>query len=115
MKYSQSIKESHTARVAFHLDFIACPDLSFGPGLAEVQRFRLIPDESRIVTKIKDPFGNVVNGALRLRQGEAGGDIERLQEMSSVSLVIDTRSYNSNIGLRDQDVQEYYWQCSSTL
>jgi polyisoprenoid-binding protein YceI len=78
------------------------------PALAEVQRFRLIPDESQIVTKIKDPFGGIVNGALRVRQGEARGDIDRLQEVGSVSLVIDTRSYNSNIGLRDQDVQEYY-------
>jgi polyisoprenoid-binding protein YceI len=78
------------------------------PALAEVQRFRLIPDESQIVTKSKDPFGGIVNGALRVRQGEARGDIDRLQEVGSVSLVIDTRSYNSNIGLRDQDVQEYY-------
>ena len=78
------------------------------PALAEVQRFRLIPDESQIVTKIKDPFGSIVNGALRVRQGEARGDIDRLQEGGSISLVIDTRSYTSNIGLRDQDVQEYY-------
>ena len=78
------------------------------PTLAEVQRFRLIPDESQIATKIKDPFGGIVNGALRVRQGEARGDIDRLQEVGSVSLVIDTKSYNSNIGLRDQDVQEYY-------
>ena len=78
------------------------------PALAEVQRFRLIPDESQIVTKIKDPFGSIVNGALRVRQGEARGDIDRLQEGGSVSLVIDTRTYTSNIGLRDQDVQEYY-------
>jgi len=78
------------------------------PALAEVQSFRLNPDESQIITKVKDPFGIVVNGALRVRQGEARGDIDRLQEVGSVSLVIDTRSYNSNIGLRDQDVQEYY-------
>jgi polyisoprenoid-binding protein YceI len=78
------------------------------PTLADVQRFRLIPDESQIVTKIKDPFGSIVNGALRVRQGEARGDIDRLQEVGSVSLVINTMSYNSNIGLRDQDVQEYY-------
>jgi polyisoprenoid-binding protein YceI len=76
--------------------------------LPEVQRFRLIPDESQIVTKVKDPFGNIVDGVLRLRQGEARGDIDRLQEVGSVSLVIDTSSYNSNIGLRDQDVQEHY-------
>jgi polyisoprenoid-binding protein YceI len=31
-----------------------------------------------------------------------------LQEVGSVSLAIDVRSYNSNIGLRDQDVQEHY-------
>jgi polyisoprenoid-binding protein YceI len=76
--------------------------------LAEVQRFRLIPDESQIITKVKDPFGSIVNGALRVRQGEARGDIDRLQEVGSVSLVIDASSYNSNIGLRDQDVQEHY-------
>jgi polyisoprenoid-binding protein YceI len=76
--------------------------------LAEVQRFRLIPDESQIITKVKDPFGSIVNGVLRLRQGEARGDIDRLQEVGSVSLVIDASSYNSNIGLRDQDVQEHY-------
>jgi polyisoprenoid-binding protein YceI len=76
--------------------------------LAEVQRFRLVPDKSQIVTKVKDPFGGIVNGVLLLRQGEARGDIDRLQEVGSVSLVIDSRSYNSNIGLRDQDVQEYY-------
>jgi polyisoprenoid-binding protein YceI len=78
------------------------------PALAEVQSFRLNPDESQIITKVKDPFGIVVNGALRVRQGEARGDIDRLQEVGSVSLVIDTSSYNSNIGLRDQDVQEHY-------
>jgi polyisoprenoid-binding protein YceI len=78
------------------------------PALAEVLTFRLIPDESQIITKVKDPFGGIVNGALRIRQGEARGDIDRLQEEGSVSLVIDTSSYNSNIGLRDQDVQEHY-------
>jgi polyisoprenoid-binding protein YceI len=80
----------------------------FVPALGEVQRFRLSSDESRIATKIDDPFGNVVNGALRLRQGEARGDLDRLQETGSVSLIIDAASYNSNIGLRDQDVQEHY-------
>ena len=78
------------------------------PALAEVQHFRLIPEESEIVTKVKDPFGNIVAGVLRLRQGEARGNIDRLQEVGSVSLVIDTSSYNSNIGLRDHDVQEHY-------
>jgi len=81
---------------------------SSAPGLAELHHFRLIPDASEIITKIKDPFGGIVNGSLRIRQGEARGDIDRLQEGGSVSLVIDTASYNSNIGLRDQDVHEYY-------
>jgi hypothetical protein len=31
MKYSQSVKDSHAVRGVFHLDFIACPHLSFGP------------------------------------------------------------------------------------
>jgi len=76
--------------------------------LAEIQRFRLDPNQSQIATKIKDPFGNLVNGMFRLRQGEALADIDRLAETASVSLVIDASSYNSRIGLRDQDVQEYY-------
>jgi polyisoprenoid-binding protein YceI len=75
---------------------------------AEEQRFRLLPEESQIVTHIKDPFGNIVNGTVRLREGEARGDIDRLHETSSVVLEIDARTYNSNIGLRDQDVQKYY-------
>src|SRR5262245_41563503 len=78
------------------------------PALAEIQSFRVIPNESQIVTKVKDPFGSVVNGALRVRQGEVRGDIDRLQEVGSVNLVIDSSSYNSNIGLRDQDIQEHY-------
>lgn len=89
----------------FLSSLVAAP---FAGALAEVQRFRLSPDESQIITKITDPFGNVVNGTLRLRQGEARGDIDRLQETGSVSLVIEASSYNSNLGLRDQDVQEYY-------
>ena len=75
---------------------------------AEVQRFRLDANESQITAKVNDPFGNVVNGVLRVRQGEARGDLDRLAETGSVSLVIDAESYNSNIGLRNQDVQEYY-------
>jgi len=78
------------------------------PASAEVQRFRLNPDESQITTKIADPFGGVVEGTFRVRQGEARGDPDRLAESASVSLVIDAASYDSNIGLRDQDVQEYY-------
>jgi polyisoprenoid-binding protein YceI len=110
MKYSQSVKESRAVRRGARFIWILSLVLTSpsAPTLAEVQRFRLIPDESQIVTKIKDPFGGIVNGVLRVRQGDARGDIDRLQEVGSVSLVIDTRSYSSNIGLRDQDVQEYY-------
>jgi polyisoprenoid-binding protein YceI len=75
---------------------------------ADIQRFRLTADGSQIRTAIDDPFGNVVNGTFRLTSGEARGDVERLAETASVSLTIDAPSYNSNIGLRDQDVQEYY-------
>ncbi len=82
--------------------------LSHASLLAEVQRFRLNPQESHIVTKVKDPFGNIVNGKLRIRQGEAAGDPDRLQETGSVNVLIDANTYNSNLGLRDQDVQEYY-------
>jgi polyisoprenoid-binding protein YceI len=76
--------------------------------IADEQRFRLIPEETQMVTKIKDPFGNIVHGTLRLLEGQARGDIERLQQTGWVALVIDARTYKSNIGLRDQDVQNYY-------
>jgi polyisoprenoid-binding protein YceI len=74
----------------------------------DLQRFRLNPDASQIIAKVNDPFGNIVNGALRLREGEARGELDRLPETASVNLVIDTASYDSSIGLRNQDVQEYY-------
>jgi polyisoprenoid-binding protein YceI len=108
MKYSQSVKRIMRRGWCF-LWLLSLVLISpSATALAEVQRFRLVPDKSQIVTKVKDPFGGIVNGVLLLRQGEARGDIDRLQEVGSVSLVIDSRSYNSNIGLRDQDVQEYY-------
>lgn len=82
---------------------------SFSPSaLAQVQRYRLKPEESRIVSKIKDPFGNIVSGSLRLREGQAGGDPERLRETGTVILVLDATSYDSDLGLRDKDVQEDY-------
>ncbi len=77
-------------------------------GVRRAPRFRLNPDESQITKKITDPFGKVVDGIFRLRQGEARGDPDRLAESDSVSLVIAAASYNINIGPRDQDVQEYY-------
>jgi polyisoprenoid-binding protein YceI len=75
---------------------------------ADIQRFRLTAEGSQISASIDDPFGNVVNGTFRLSAGEARGDVERLAETASVDLMMDAASYNSNIGLRDQDVQEYY-------
>jgi hypothetical protein len=55
---------------------------------AQVQRFYINPDTSQISAKIKDPFGNTVDGKLRIRQGEAHGELNRLRETGSVSLVI---------------------------
>jgi polyisoprenoid-binding protein YceI len=75
---------------------------------ADVLRFRLDPEASQISATIDDPFGNRVKGALRLSQGEARGDPDRLAETAAVSLVIEASGYNSNLGLRDQDVQESY-------
>ena len=75
---------------------------------AEVQRFRLNPEESHIVTKIKDPFGYFVSGTLRLREGQAGGDPDRLKETATANLLLDATSYDSDLGLRDKDVQEDY-------
>ena len=75
---------------------------------ADVQRFRIIPHSSQISATIDDPFGNRVTGALRLTRGEARGDPDRLAETAAVNLVIETSSYNSNLGLRDQHVQEDY-------
>ena len=77
------------------------------PAFAEPQRFRLSSEQSQITSKITDPFGKVVNGTFRLIQGEAYGDPARLVETASVVLEIDAASYNSSIGLRDQDVVEY--------
>lgn len=76
--------------------------------LADPQRFRLDPNASQISATIDDPFGNRVNGTLRLDRGEARGDPDRLAETASVSLVLDAASYKSNLGLRDQDVQANY-------
>jgi polyisoprenoid-binding protein YceI len=108
MKYSESVKRIMRRGWCFRWLLSLVLISPSATALAEVQRFRLVPDKSQIVTKVKDPFGGIVNGVLLLRQGEARGDIHSLHEVGSVSLVIDSRSYNSNIGLRDQDVQEYY-------
>lgn len=76
--------------------------------LAEVQRFRLKPEESRILTKIKDPFGNIITGSLRVREGEVSADPDRLKETGMVNLVLLATSYDSDLGLRDKTVREDY-------
>ena len=73
----------------------------------EVVRFRLLPQESQILTQVPNPFG-IVDGKFTVREGEAKGDIQDLQDTGQVRLTIDAASYNSNIGLRDEDVQENY-------
>lgn len=76
------------------------------PVFAEVQRFRLIPAESKVIARVNDPFGNSVSGTLRIRQGEARGDLSRLTDTASVDLTIDATSYDSDLGLRNQDILE---------
>jgi len=73
----------------------------------EVVRFRLLPQESQILTKVPNPFG-IVDGKFTVREGEAKGDLQDLQGTGQVRITIDAASYNSNIGLRDEDVQENY-------
>ena len=73
---------------------------------AEVWRFRLIPEDSLVSARVKDPFGNPVRGILQLRQGEARGDLTRLLDSAAVELTIEAASYDSDLGLRDQDIQE---------
>ena len=73
----------------------------------EIIRFKLLPQESQILTRIPNPFG-IVKGELTVREGEAEGDTLDLHGTGQVRLTVDTASYNSNNGLRDQDVQENY-------
>lgn len=78
------------------------------PALGQLIHFRLLPKESKVQTRIVDPFGQTVVGELTLREGEAQGQTNNLRSSGSVRLLIDAASYNSNLGLRDQDVQNYY-------
>ncbi|MFQ5849322.1 MAG: YceI family protein [Candidatus Binatia bacterium] len=87
------------------LPFLLAPSLASAAG--ELIRFRLQPQESRILTQIPHPFGTV-NGEFALREGEANGDIKDLQRSASVRLTMDATSYSSGFGPRDQDVQENY-------
>ena len=75
---------------------------------ADVERFRLNPEASQIAATIDDPFGNRVKGILRLIRGEARGDPDRLPDTAAVSLMIEASSYDSSLGMRDQDVRENY-------
>lgn len=85
---------------------ILTPSLSFAQG--ELLRFRLLPQESKILTEVLDPFGGIVKGEFTLKEGESRGRIHDLEGSGSVRLTIDAVSYNSNLGVRDQDVQENY-------
>jgi len=76
--------------------------------LADIQRFRLKPEKSVVTTKIKDPFGNIVGGSLRVREGEASADPNRLSESGTVNVLLDATSYDSDLGLRDKTVREDY-------
>ena len=75
---------------------------------AQVERIRLLPGPSQIVSKITDPFGNTITGMLILRQGEARGDMARLPQTGSVRIVVEAASYDSGLGMRDQDVRDNY-------
>jgi len=85
--------------------FTLAPSLASEAG--EIIRFKLLPQESQILTQVPNPFG-IVDGELTVRKGEAEGDTLDLQGTGKVRLTIDAASYNSNIGLRDEDVQENY-------
>jgi len=76
--------------------------------LGEPVHFRLLRQESNILTHISDPFGRTVVGELALREGEARGDIKDVRSSGSVRLTMDASSYNSNLGLRDEDVRDNY-------
>ena len=76
--------------------------------LGEILRLRLLPRESQILTEISDPFGQTVTGEFTLQEGEARGEIKDLKGAGWVRLTIDAASYNSKLGLRDQDVQDNY-------
>ena len=73
----------------------------------ELLRFRLLPDESWILTYVSHPFG-IVKGEFTLRGGEARGEIKDLDGTGSVKLTIVAGSYKSNIRFRDRDVQKNY-------
>ncbi len=73
----------------------------------ELIRFKLLPQESQILTQVPNPFG-IVNGEFAVREGEAKGDARDLQSTGRVRVTVDAASYNSNIGLRDEDIQENY-------
>lgn len=79
-----------------------------GAGGAEVLRFELVPQESRITARVRDPFGRIVSGEFALREGEVRGDPADPPRGASVTLVVDAASYDSGLGVRNQDVRTYY-------
>ena len=107
----RSVVRGKNATVLIFRSFTLILLLTLASSLAseagEVVRFRLLPQESQILTQVPNPFG-IVDGKFTVREGEAKGDIQDLQDTGQVRLTIDAASYNSNIGLRDEDVQENY-------
>ncbi len=105
----QRLAAARTAASALAICWLLAPLLVLNPppkAFAESGRFRLNPEASQISASVKDPFGNPVTGTLRLRQGEARGEVNRLLDTASVELTIEAASYNSNLGLRDQDIHQ---------
>ncbi len=85
--------------------------LTLAPSLAseaaEIVRFRLLPQESQILTRVSSPFG-IVTGEFTIREGEAQGDAQDLQGTERVRVTIATTSYDSKIRRRNKDVKANY-------
>ena len=83
------------------------PLWSLEPSAAEVIRFKLLPEESEILTEISHTFGPV-KGTFKLRKGEALGNPEDLQGSGQVRISIGTSTYDTGLAPRDEDVVENY-------
>ncbi len=92
------------------LAFLFAPSASWAQG--ELLRFQLLPGESKIVTEISGSFGGTVTGELSLLDGEVRGQISDLKGTGWVRLTIIMASYNSDLGLRDQDVRDNYLEAA---
>ena len=73
----------------------------------EILNFKLLPQESRILTQIYHPFGTI-NGNFSLRDGEVAGDFKQIENTGRGRLTIRTGSYHSGNDLRDKNAKENY-------